>query len=247
MPHFFINSKEIKDGSAVITGKENYNHIAKSLRAKTGERLLLLDENKIQYETVITEITNSKITAQIQKSYPSFRFWDFTLDLAQSPVNNDGQNFIIEKATELGVNRVFPVITDHCVLKRSFIEKKIPKWQRIMYESTKQCERAEVPVCCEATTIDKVVSGQSYDKIIVFCERIASKTIRESFKEAPVKKDGKILVIVGPEGGFSDREFEYFKSMKFEMLTLGNLILRAETAVTVGLGNIIYEYSNFGK
>jgi len=247
VPHFFINSKEIQDGNAVISGKENYNHIAKSLRAKTGERLLLLDENKIQYETVITEITNSKITAQIQKSYPSFRFLDFTLDLAQSPVNNDGQNFIIEKSTELGVSCVFPVLTDHCVLKHSVIEKKIPKWQRIMYESTKQCERAEVPVCCDVTTIEQIAADKSYDKIIVFCERIAAKTIRESFKESPVKKGGKILVIVGPEGGFSDREFGYFENMNFEMLTLGNLILRAETAVTVGLGNIIYEYSNFSK
>lgn len=247
MPHFFINSTQIENNIVTISDKENYNHIAKSLRAKTGEKLLLLDENCIQYETVITDITNSVITAEIENSYQSKRFLDFTLDLAQSPINNNGQNFIMEKAAELGVSGVIPVITDRCTLKGSFIMRKIPKWQKIMYEASKQCERAVVPVCREVTTIDKLVKNENYDKIIVFCERNAKKTIRESFREKPVNKGDKILVIIGPEGGFSDREFDYFKLSNFDMLTLGNLILRAETAAAVGLGNIIYEYSNFNK
>ena len=73
------------------------------------------------------------------------------------------------------------------------------------------------------------------------------KTIRDSFRGKPINKDDKVLVIIGPEGGFSQKEFEFFKERGFEMLTLGELILRAETAVTVGLGNVIYEYSNFNR
>ena len=247
MPHFFIKSDQISNNVAEISDRENYQHIARSLRAKTGESLLLIDENKIQYESVISEITGSKIFAKIEKSYPSKRFLDFELYLAQSPLRSDGQNFIIEKATELGVIGIYPVYTDNCVLNKSVIEKKIPKWQKIMYESSKQCERAVVPQMYPLITIENLIKTNNFDKIIVFCERIATKSIRDSFREFPLKKGDKLLVVIGPEGGFSQKEFDMFKSLNLEMLTLGDLILRAETAVTVGLGNIIYEYSNFDK
>lgn len=116
-----------------------------------------------------------------------------------------------------------------------------------MYEASKQCERAVVPTCFELSTIEDILNNYSFDKVIVFCERIAQKTIRDSFKEVPLNNGDKILVIIGPEGGFSQREFDFFKMKNLEMLTLGDLILKAETATVVALGNIIYEYSNFKK
>ena len=257
MPHFFINSQQINNSKISICDKENYFHIARSLRARTGEKLLLIDENKIQYETTIESITNNQITAQIDKSYPSKRFLDFELYLAQSPLRSDAQNLLIEKATELGVSGVYPVKTDNCALNNEMIDKKIDKWQKIMYESSKQCERADIPNCYPRTTLEKLLSENNFDKIIVFCERIATKTIRESFEQNPIKKGDRVLVIIGPEGGFSQREFGKFSCPPLEggpkssisrwgieMLTLGNMILRAETATTVALGNIIYEYSN---
>lgn len=247
MPHFFINSNQIDGKSVEISDKENYNHIARSLRARAGESLLLIDENQMQYETFISEITSSKIIAKIEKSYPSKRFLNFELYLAQSPLRSDAQNFVIEKATELGISGVYPIMTDNCAVNKSVIEKKIPKWQRIMYESSKQCERAVVPVCFDVTNLENLLSTNSFDKVIVFCERIATKTLRNLFEDSPVKKGDKILVVIGPEGGFSQREFEYFQKCNLEMLTLGSLILRAETAVTVALGNIIYEYSNYNR
>lgn len=247
MPHFFINSNQINNKIVEISDKENYNHLARSLRSRAGEKLLLIDENQIQYETIITEITGSKILAKIEKSYPSKRFLEFELYLAQSPLRSDAQNLLIEKATELGVTGVFPVITDNCAVAKSVIEKKIPKWQKIMYESSKQCERSNIPECFECTTLDILPQKEDFDRILVFCERIATKTIRDIFETKPINKGDKILVIVGPEGGFSQKEFDYFKSNRFEMLTLGDLILRAETAVITGLGNIIYEYANFNR
>ena len=247
MPHFFIKSDQITNNVAEISDRENYQHIARSLRARTGESLLLIDENKIQYESVITEITGSKIFAKIEKSYPSKRNLDFELYLAQTPLRSDAQSFIIEKATELGVVGIYPICTDNCALNKSVIEKKIQKWQKIMYESSKQCERAQIPQMYPIAKLEELILSKNFDKVIVFCERIASKTIRDSFRENPLKKGDRLLVVIGPEGGFSQKEFDMFKSSDVEMLTLGDLILRAETAVTVGLGNIIYEYSNFDK
>lgn len=247
MPHFFINSSQVVNNIVEVSDKENYQHIAKSLRARVGESLLLIDENQIQYETTIREITNSKVIAKVDKFYPSKRFLDFELYLAQSPLRSDAQGLIIEKATELGVVGVYPIMTDNCALNKSVVEKKVPKWQRIMYESSKQCERAVVPTCYEATTLEKVLTDNTFDRVIVFCERIADKTIRDSFKANPIKKGAKVLVVIGPEGGFSQKEFNSFKEKSLEMLTLGDLILRAETAVVVALGNIVYEYTNFDR
>ena len=247
MPHFFIKSDQITNNVAEISDKENYQHIARSLRARTGESLLLIDENKIQYESVISEITGTKILAKVEKSYPSKRNLDFELYLAQTPLRSDAQSFIIEKATELGVVGIYPICTDNCALNKSVIEKKIQKWQKIMYESSKQCERAQIPQMYPIAKLEELILSKNFDKVIVFCERIASKTIRDSFRENPLKKGDRLLVVIGPEGGFSQKEFDMFKSSDVEMLTLGDLILRAETAVTVGLGNIIYEYSNFDK
>jgi len=255
MPHFFVNSDQIKDNEVIISrsalpsrqNEENYFHIARSLRARVGENLLLIDENQIQYETNIEKITNTEITAKIDKSYPSKRFLDFELYLAQSPLRSDAQNILVEKATELGVYGIYPVKTDNCALNNDIIDKKIDKWQKIMYEASKQCERAFIPKCFERITIEKLLQQEDFDKVYVFCERIADKTIRDSFKENPVKKGEKVLAIIGPEGGFSQKEFEFFKTQNIEMLTLGDLILKAETATTVALGNVIYEYTNYKK
>lgn len=247
MPHFFINSTQVSDNKIKISDKEVYRHIARALRSKVGENLLLIDENQIQYETTISDITSDTIIADIRKSYPSKRFLDFELYLAQSPLRSDAQSLLIEKATELGISAVFPVLTDNCALGKSVIEKKIPKWQKVMAEASKQCERAVIPQCNDLTFLKNLIEEQHFDKTIVFCERIATRTIRESFKDMPIKKKDKVLVIIGPEGGFSQREFDYFKEKKLEMLTLGDLILKAETATVVALGNIIYEYSNFDK
>ena len=247
MPHFFIKSTQMNGNTIDIFDRENYHHIVRSLRSRTGENLLLIDENGVQYETVITEITGVKITVKIEKFYPSSRFLDFKLYLAQSPLHSDAQGIIIEKSTELGVFGVYPVLTDNCTLNKTVIEKKISKWQKIMHESSKQCQRAFEPVCFEVTTIDKLLADGSFDTVIVFCERIAKKTMRDVFLKNPIKKGDKVLVIIGPEGGFSQKEFDLFQEKNLEMLTLGDLILRAETAVTVGLGNLIYEYSNFKR
>ena len=239
MPHFFISSKDINENIITINDTQNYNHLARSLRVKLGENLLLIDENQIQYETRITEISKTEIKTEIQNSYKSQRKLPFELYLAQSPLKSDAQNFVIEKATELGVSGIYPVLTDNCAVKKDVIEKKIPKWQKIMYEASKQCERADIPKCYNLTTISDIIGN--FDRKIVFCERIADKTLKCIKK---FNNSDKVLVIIGPEGGFSSKEFQFFEENNMEMLTLGNLILKAETAVTVGLGNIIYEFTS---
>ncbi len=167
---------------------------------------------------------------KIEKSYKSTRELEFELYLAQSPLRSDAQNFIIEKATELGVAGIYPILTDNCAQKNL----KIEKWQKIAYESSKQCERAVVPTIFPAGRLEDL---KNFDKLIAFTERGGQNY------DCKISAGEKVLAIVGPEGGFSDAEFEYFKEKNIAQVTLGQTILKAETAVIVGLGNLIYEYS----
>lgn len=242
MPHFFIGVNEIINNKLVrISDRENYRHIARALRARVGEKLLLIDNEQIQYETTISKITDSEIECEINKFYPSKRDLEFDLYLAQSPLRSDSQLTVMEKATELGVRGVYPVITDNCAVKKDVAQAKVEKWQKVMLEASKQCERAKIPVCYEVNDI-KSVTDIEFDRIIVFAERSTEQSLKQYLGKNPVKKNEKILVIIGPEGGFSQREFDFFKEKKYPLISLGDLILKADTAVTVGLGDIIYEY-----
>lgn len=248
MPHFFISSKDVNNNKITVSDRDNFNHIAKSLRTKKGEKLLFIDENQIQYETVVEEITNKEITVNVENSYKSFRRLDFRLYLAQSPLRSDAQSSIIEKAAELGADAVYPVYTDNCALAAAVIEKKISKWQRIMLEASKQCERAYVPSCYGLTNLENIIKLKNDGfRIIAFCERHAKLSLHEYCKENPIIKGENVIVIIGPEGGFSQREFKLFEDNEIAMLTLGELILKADTAVTVALGNVIYEFENYRK
>ena len=218
MPHFFVDSKNRVNDFITINDTENYRHIARALRARVGENLLLIDEAQIQYETTITEINSTEIICKIEKSYPSKRDLDFDLYLAQSPLRSDAQLTIMEKATELGARGVYPIITDNCALNKSVLEKKHEKWQKVMYEASKQCERAKVPTCFEPTTIEKVLENK-FDKVLVLAERSTEISFKEYLLKNSIKKAEKVLVIIGPEGGFSQNEFEYFRSKNLPLIS----------------------------
>lgn len=237
MPHFFINSNNKTDNKIVISDVDNYRHIARSLRARCGEKLLLIDENQIQYETKISEINSKEVICEIEKSYLSKRDLEFDLFLAQSPLRSDAQLTVMEKATELGVRGVYPVFTDNCALRVN----KQEKWQKVMFEASKQCERAKIPTCFAPTTFEEILQ-KDFDKIIVLAERSTEKSLKQYLNENPTKKGERILAIIGPEGGFSQKEFDYFRSKNLPLISLGDLILKAETAVIVTLGDIVYEY-----
>ena len=148
---------------------------------------------------------------------------------------------VIGATAELGIRGVYPIITDNCALNKSVLEKKREKWQKVMYEASKQCERAKVPTCFEITTLEKVLD-LDFDKILILAERSTEISLKEFLSKNKIKKGEKVLAIIGPEGGFSQSEFDYFRDKKLPLISLGDLILKAETAVIMTLGSIVYEY-----
>lgn len=237
MPHFPIKKENVNNEIIKISDKELYKHIIKVLRKRTGEKLLFIDEDEIQYVTVLQDIENDFFVCKITDKYKSERKLPIKLYIAQSVLNSDAQTSAIQKATELGVKGIIPLYTDNCAVKESVIKNKIEKWQKIALESVKQCERADSPKVFDMATIKEVV--QNYPQVIVFAERDTNTNFFQYIKGNKIDKDKEILVIIGPEGGFSQAEFDYFKEKKIPLITLGNLIYRADTALTAALTTVI--------
>lgn len=237
MPHFLIKNENVFENNITVRDKDLYNHLIKARRTRIGENLLFLDENEIQYETVLSEIGKNSFTCEIKKKYKSLRKLNLNLYIAQSVLNSDAQTSSIQKATELGVKGIIPLHTDNCAVKESFINSKIEKWQKIAVESVKQCERADIPTVFELSQLENIVDN--FDYVIVFAERETNQTFYDYIKTNKIDKTKKILIIIGPEGGFSQREFDFFKQKNLPLITLGNLIYRADTALVAALTSVI--------
>ena len=254
MPHFFISSKDINSDIAVITDSKNYHHIARVLRAKTGEMLTLIDENQTQYKVVIEKIDSKSITTKVAAAQKSSHYLNLQLILVQGVLKNDAQNLVVQKATELGVPRIIPiltelgikeivpVITDNCVIKQSTAAQKSAKWQKIANEAAKQCERSDYLKVLPAVSLDDIINSSDYDIKIACVERTQKLPMKACLRNIKVNSDDKIAVIIGPEGGFSARELQLLEHAgDIYKVSLGNLILRAETAAITALSNVIYE------
>ena len=174
MPHFFVNHENIKDKIITINDRELVNHLVNARRVKIGEKVLFIDENKIQYETKIAGFNKNSLTADIVKKYPSFRLPDFDITVAQCVLKQDAEFSAIQKATELGAKTIIPLISENCALKDSVILAKAEKFQKIADESVKQCERADFPQVLEPVKLDEFLKNNigGYDYILAFSERV---------------------------------------------------------------------------
>lgn len=247
MPHFLIKKKDIEDNFIYVEDPELLHHVVSVLRVKTGETLKFIDDDKNAYNARILEVSKKKLAAEIIETAKSKRELDFKLYLAGSILKNDAQNLLISNATELGIKGFYPFVSDYSTVKEDFIKNRIGKFQKISNESFKQCERADLMQVFELLPLDKILEKFKKENVIIFAEKFENTDIYEAIQDIDI--NGEILCVTGPEGGFSDKEFQYFKQNGYKMATLGNLILRAPNAVTAGVSKVIFalELKNRGK
>lgn len=242
MPQFFVSPENINNQNIFITNISDILHIKKILRLNKGDKLILSDENVI-YEVEITKITNDSLETKILSSFKSNRILKSNITIAQSILKSAKQDIVIQKATELGVNTIVPLITRNTVVKfKDDKEKsqKVSRWQKIAYESSKQCQRPGIPEIHDITSLEELLKQNDYQIKLACVERDAEI----SLKEFLVKNNNvsNILIITGPEGGWDDKEFDIFRKNNIALVSLGNLILRAETAVITAISNVVYQY-----
>lgn len=244
MSSFFVNIKNISSKSALIKNKSDINHIKNVLRCKKGDELVLKSTENGVYNVVIRSIQPNEITCDIVNSYISDRMLKTNITLAQSVIKSQKQDYIIQKATELGVKQIIPFISKNTVVKFDSDKDKahkVQRWQKIVYESTKQCQRGDIANVNEITTLDEVLKLDGFDLKVLCSEKAANTTLKRFLSENSVADEANVLVIIGPEGGWDDSEIEKFINAGITPLTLGKLIYRAETAVVAALAQVIYE------
>lgn len=237
MPHFLIKTENIKNNFVELVNDENFFHIVKVLRVKTGEIIKFINENKTVYEAKTVQITKNSLKAEILNSYQSKRYLKNDIVLVQSILMNDAQNLLIANATQTGIKEIFPVISDNVSVPLKTLKNKKEKWEKIALENFKQCERADLVKINEISNLDEVLNTFKKQNTLIFAEKYENHTLDTAIKDIDLKS--KIAVVVGPEGGFSQKEFDYFKKENFKLITLGTMIYKAPNAVVSAISNVV--------
>lgn len=238
-PRFFISPDQISGPSISISG-EDVRHIAVVLRMKPGEKLLLCDGQGTEYTAVILSLERSSIATEIlgeaHHDLPSPR-----IILAQGLPKSDKMDFIVQKATELGVAGIIPLVTERTVLKLRDEEKRISRWQKIAREAAMQSSRLDIPSVEQIRGYaDFLRAPLPADTLFLLPWEEGTEPIKNVLKRYPHAMS--VLVLIGPEGGFSVREAGLAKDKGFHLVSLGRTILRTETAAVAALTMVGYEY-----
>ena len=240
MPKFFVKEENIKDGYIIIDG-DNLNHIKNVFRYKVGDSLFLSDGNGMDYCVQILEENNKYINSRIIDKYPTNGEPSVGITLYQGIPKSTKMDFIVQKNVEIGVREIVPVVCERTIVRfdeKKDIEKKVDRWPKIANEASKQCGRGIIPSIKNPIKLKEAFGGlNEFDLSIIPYEKERKNTLKDVIKDS-IKN---IAVFIGPEGGFSKEEVEMAVNNNVVPVTLGNRILRAETASIYTNSVIIYE------
>jgi 16S rRNA (uracil1498-N3)-methyltransferase len=220
---------EYSADSAALTGA-NAQHLAKALRARVGQEFAIACGKEV-HRGQITSVTAERVEFKLGEALTTA---DAAMEvtLLMAIFKFDRMEWAIEKATELGVARILPVVarrTDAHLA--SAAGKRVERWRRIAKEAAQQSRRAEVPdIAAPEKLKDALVRAGSHGVRVVLSEAERSKQLPSALGET-----GSALIAVGPEGGWTHDELQAFRHAGWHEVTLGPNILRAETAAIAAL------------
>jgi len=235
MARFFLPQNQIHGQFAKIDGPE-LDHLRRVLRFKPGDLITVFDETGWEHEAVIRSVVGAQGEVEIIRSYQAQRESPLRLTLAVGLTKGEKIDFVVEKATELGVQTIVPFASAHAVPKLD--ERKIAgrteRWRKIALSATKQCGRIQVPDVLPLMTFkDMLIQAQPEAAKLLCWERETEQSLRQAHEK--LGDLSALLIAVGPEGGFSPIEAEMARQHGFERVHLGRRILRAETAAIAAL------------
>ena len=235
MARFFLPSANIQGDRGILSGQE-LTHLVKVLRLRAGDAVTLFDNTGWEHEAVIESLTSQQGELKILQSHPTGREPSLPITLAVGLTKGEKLDFVIEKSTELGVTTVIPFISDYAVpkLDREKIRKRTERWQKIAVSAAKQCGRSRVPEVRRLCSFEDLVREYRPETLkLIFWEDETEQSLGEVAEKYRETKN--VLVVVGPEGGFSKKEMELANSQDFQSVHMGRRILRAETAALAAL------------
>lgn len=244
MPQFFIN-KTFTIGSKIkITGSDAH-HILDILRLKKNDWIILSDGKGRSYRATLLEVAPHAVEVIIDKEVKRRKNAN-SPSLAFAIIKHDRAEYIIQKAVELGCLDFHPIVSERTIPKflSNINDKKLARWQKIALEAAKQSGLPFFPKVSPIKKLDDLCSTFSnYDKVFFLWEGEG----KNNFKSQIIEQNKKHLLVIGPEGGFSIDEVRKAKVSGAVSVTLGEQILRVETAAIVSLTVMQYELGNLSK
>lgn len=239
MPQFFV---ETLSGDTVLITGEDARHIARSLRCRVGEELTLCDGAGTVCRCAITGICADRVELAVLERGVSKAEPPVFVTLYQALPKADKLEWIVQKATELGVGAMVPVQTRFCVSRpdERAMEKRLERLHKIALEAAKQSGRGRIPAVLPPVSFVEAVSRMAADRGAVFFYEKAAQTLGRTLADRPES----ISIMVGPEGGFSQEEAAAAQEAGIPLCTMGPRILRCETAPLYALSAIMYTYEN---
>lgn len=229
----YVADATLTAGQELVLSDVHAHYLATVLRLQSGDEVHLFNEQIGEWKTEIIENKKSKVCVQIvSQSRPPLPPPLSHLTLAFSPLKKDRTDFLVEKASELGVHALQPIFTDHTQSERVNIERL----QTTAIEAAEQCDRLDIPKVSPAQKLTHYLSTLPKDAVIFLAaERGDATPIAQAF--SPLSSlPPHIHFIIGPEGGFSEKEFEAFARLpQLRPIRLGPRLLRAETAAAAVL------------
>lgn len=248
MPKFFVKSNQINENTIKIIGTD-VNHIANVLRLKIDDEIQVCNEdNGTNYRTKIIEINKEMVNCNILDEIETNSEASIHINILQGLPKAEKMELIIQKCTELGVNEITPVEMERCIVKldNKSASKKQERWQKIAEVAAKQSGRNKIPKINSVTNIKNICNMlENYDIVLVPYENERNTTLKEVLKKLP-KNNLRIAIIIGPEGGFEEKEIKTLEQNNCKIVTLGNRILRTETVAITMTSVIMYELGDFG-
>jgi 16S rRNA (uracil1498-N3)-methyltransferase len=226
MKRFFVKGNLEVGNSFKIDGIE-HNHIKNVMRLDIGEEIILVNGDEYDYFAVIESMSKGDTTVRITGKEKNIYNAKSQVSVFQALVKSDNMNLIIQKLTELGVNDFYPFESEFITSKDKFGKRE--KMQEVSNQSIKQCKRS-IPMNIHNTLSFKDMLNKLSDyDIVIFANECEKEDVLQLDKG--ILKDKNIAIIVGSEGGFSDKEIQLLKNNGVKSITMGKRILRAETAV----------------
>jgi 16S rRNA (uracil1498-N3)-methyltransferase len=248
MHRFFIPPSWVQGNEVTITGPQA-RQMARVLRLRPGDRVIVLDNSGWEIEVRLSSVDQPLVKGDVLHRRLAGREPRTKISLYQGVLRSNRFEFVLQKATELGVVQFVPVITDRCVVSDlDAVEKKRGRWDWIIQEAAEQCRRGRKPVLRSAVLFARACeeSRQAGGLSLILWEEEQQLSMRTLLRQAPPGREQSwppftINLFIGPEGGFTTAEIAYAQRYGLVPVTLGSRTLRAETAAVAASAAILYE------
>jgi 16S rRNA (uracil1498-N3)-methyltransferase len=227
LPRLFVR-QTLSEGVAIALDANQANYLGNVLRLGVGAELLIFDGLSGEWMAHIADAGKKRMTLEVDRqtreseSIPDV--W-----LAFAPVKRTKTDWLVEKATELGVARLIPVMTQRTVAERV----RLDRLESIAIEAAEQCGRTRVPQIVEPTSLKRLIEELDPARHLYFADEGGGEPVASTFAEGPA------LILVGPEGGFTEEERQLVRGSGASAISLGPRILRAETAALAALASFM--------